>query len=338
VITDHGQNLRAYYDWSRLAGMREGDRYAIVPPFFHAFGYKVGWLSGLMHGMTIFPHAVLDVPRLISQIAAEGIAILPGPPTLFQALLEHVGREAFDLSSLRLAVIGATTIPPLLVQRMNDELGFERVTTCYGLTEATGVATISRETDPLELVLTTAGRAVPDVELAVFVEGESRPRHVGLGEVAVRGYNVMRGYFTARGVAAAPVDADGWLHTGDVGTIDADGYVRIIDRKKDIFIVGGFNVSPAEVEKVLGAHPDIEEVAVIGVPDHSHGEVGMAFVVARRPDEVDAGSLIAWCRQRLANFKVPRRVAFVSELPRNATGKVVKGELRRMAGHDQPTT
>ena len=338
VVTDHAQNLRAYYDWSTLAGMRDGDRYAIIPPFFHAFGYKVGWLSSLMHGITMYPHAVFDAATLARQIADEGIAIVPGPPTLFQALLDDPGRGDHQ-GAPRVAIIGAATIPPVLVQRMKDELGFERVTTCYGLTEATGVATISREEDPLELVLTTAGRAVPDVEVAVLGDDEDRPRTVGEGEIVVRGYNVMRGYFTTEGATPAPVDAEGWLHTGDVGTIDPEGYLRVTDRKKDLFVVGGFNVSPAEVEKVLAEHPGVEQVAVIGVPDVRLGEVGLAFVVARPAhDDPDAVMLIEWCRARLANFKVPRQVTFVGELPRNATGKVLKGELRRLAGLGQTTT
>jgi acyl-CoA synthetase (AMP-forming)/AMP-acid ligase II len=335
VVTDHGQNLHAYYDWSTLAGMREGDRYAVIPPFFHAFGYKVGWLSSLMHGMTMYPHASLDVDMLTRQIVDEGINIVPGPPTLFHTLLER-GSDLAGSATLRLAIIGAATIPPVLVRRMKEELGFERITTCYGLTEATGVATISREEDPPELVLTTAGRAVPDVEVAVLGDGEREPHRVGWGEIVLRGYNVMRGYMTAGGLGPAPVDADGWLHTGDVGTLDEQGYLRVTDRKKDLFVVGGFNVSPAEVEKTLAEHPDVEQVAVIGVPDQRLGEVGMAFVVAREPGSADADLLIAWCRTRLANFKVPRLVRFVTELPRNATGKVVKGELRRQAGVAPP--
>jgi acyl-CoA synthetase (AMP-forming)/AMP-acid ligase II len=335
VVTDHGQNLHAYYDWSTLAGMREGDRYAVIPPFFHAFGYKVGWLSSLMHGMTMYPHASLDVDVLTRQIAEEGINIVPGPPTLFHTLLDREA-EIAGRATLRLAIIGAATIPPVLVRRMKEELGFERVTTCYGLTEATGVATISREEDPLDLVLTTAGRAVPDVEVAVLDEGDPEPRQVGGGEIVVRGYNIMRGYLTASGLGPAPVDASGWLHTGDVGTLDERGYLRVTDRKNDLYVVGGFNVSPAEVEKTLAEHPDVEQVAVIGVPDQRLGEVGMAFVVARQPGRADADLLIAWCRTRLANFKVPRLVRFVTELPRNATGKVVKGELRRQAGVAPP--
>jgi acyl-CoA synthetase (AMP-forming)/AMP-acid ligase II len=152
----------------------------------------------------------------------------------------------------------------------------------------------------------------------------------------VRGYNIMRGYLTEAGLGPAPVDAGGWLHTGDVGTLDEHGYLRVTDRKKDLYVVGGFNVSPAEVEKTLAEHPDVEQVAVIGVPDQRLGEVGMAFVVAREPGSADADLLIAWCRSRLANFKAPRLVRFVTELPRNATGKVVKGELRRQAGVAPP--
>jgi HIP---CoA ligase len=336
VVTDHGQNLRAYYDWSTLAGMRDGDRYAIIPPFFHAFGYKVGWLSSVMHGITMYPHAALDVPMLLDQIQHERITILSGPPALFGAVLEHAAERQVDLASLRVAIIGAATIPPVLVRRMKDELGFDRITTCYGLTEATGVATISRQDDPLAKTVTTAGRAVPGVELGVLPADGTPARPLGEGEIVVRGYNVMRGYLAAEDNVASPVDQDGWLHTGDVGRIDELGYLRVTDRKKDMFIVSGFNASPAEIEKTLMEHPGIEQAAVIGVPDERLGEVGMAFVVPRQPPDVTESSVIAWCEERLANFKVPRRVVLVPDLPRNATGKVVKDDLRRLARLSPP--
>lgn len=327
VMTTHAQNLRAYRDWSTLAGIRAGDRYAIVNPFFHAFGYKAGWLSGFMHGATIYPHATLDVPRLLDQVEAERVTVLPGPPTLYHSLLEQRSPK-HDLASLRLAITGAASIPTALVRRIKEELGFERVTTCYGMTEGSGVATITRDDDDLDAVARTSGTALPGIELRV-VDDDDQPLPAGaIGEVLLRGYNVMRGYLEEPDDARTTVDADGWLHTGDVGALDDRGRLRVTDRKGDMFVVGGFNVYPAEVENALGEHPGIDRVAVVGIPDERMGEVGCAFVVASPDAPPDAASIASWARERLANFKVPRRVVFVDRLPQNATGKVLKQELQ----------
>jgi len=333
VITTHAQNLRAYYDWSALAGIRSEDRYAIVNPFFHAFGYKAGWLSSLMHGATIYPHATLDPARLMDQVASERITVLPGPPTLYLTLLER-GVGGRDLSSLRLAITGAASIPPELVRRLRAEFGFERVTTCYGMTEGTGVATITRAEDDLEVVAGTSGQALPDIEVRV-VDEEGQPVQTGAtGEVWLRGYNVMRGYIGEPAASATSVGESGWLRTGDVGVLDEHGRLRVTDRKGDMFVVGGFNAYPAEIENVLSEHPDVAEIAVVGMPDDRMGEVGCAFVVPATGAVTDTEALVEWARQRLANFKVPRRIVFVRELPRNATGKVLKDSLRRAAAAD----
>jgi acyl-CoA synthetase (AMP-forming)/AMP-acid ligase II len=331
VMTTHAQNLRAYFDWSRLAGMREGERYAIINPFFHAFGYKVGWLASLMHGMTMYPHAVLNVPELLDQVEAEQITLLPGPPTLFSMILDEQQQTPRDLGSLRLAITGAASVPATLVKRMFSELGFERVTTCYGMTEGTGIATITRAEDDLQTVAETSGRALPDVEIQVVDDAGTAVGPGELGEVLLRGYNTMQGYLGAKQQTAARVDADGWLHTGDIGRMDERGNLSVTDRKGDMFVVGGFNAYPAEIEAVLLDHPAIAQAAVIGIPDQRLGEVGLAFVVIRRGLAPTADEITAWTRERLANFKVPRAIEFVTDLPRNATGKVLKGELRTIA-------
>lgn len=327
VITTHAQNLRAYYDWSTLAGIQAGDRCAIVNPFFHAFGYKAGWLSCFMHGATIYPHAILDVPRLANQVAAERITVLPGPPALYHSLLAQ-RHSAQDLSSLRLAITGAASIPTALVRRIKETLGFERVTTCYGMTEGSGVATITRADNDLETVARTSGSPLPGIELRLLGDDGDTVATGELGEVLLRGYNVMQGYLGDPEGSRASVDADGWLHTGDIGLLDDAGRLRVTDRKGDMFVVGGFNVYPAEIENVLSEHPDIAQVAVIGIPDERMGEVGCAFVVPVPGTAPDADSITAWVRPRLANFKVPRRVVFIDQLPQNATGKVLKQDLR----------
>jgi HIP---CoA ligase len=327
VIT-HAQTLRAYEVWCRLAGLRRGDRYLIVNPFFHTFGYKAGVIACLMRGATMIPQPVFNVKTAMANVAAERVSVLPGPPTLHQSLLDHPDRDDYDLSALRLVVTGAAVVPLRLVERLRTELRVETVLTAYGLSEASGIVTMCRRGDEPSVIASTSGRAVPGTEVRV-VDPSGAPLPPGSpGEVRVRGFNVMRGYFEDPGETARAVTDDGWLCTGDVGVLDDAGNLRITDRIKDRFIVGGFNAYPAEIEQLLGLHPDVADVAVIGVPDTRLGEVGKAFVVRRPGSLVTADDLIAWARREMANYKVPRTVDFVGELPRNAGGKVVKGELR----------
>ncbi|MEU6143209.1 FadD3 family acyl-CoA ligase [Streptomyces sp. NPDC047081] len=321
VIT-HAQTLRAYEIWCDLAGLRRGDRYLIVNPFFHTFGYKAGVLACLMRGATMIPQPVFNVDTALANIAAERVSVLPGPPTLHQSLLDHPARDAHDLSALRLVVTGAAVVPLRLVERLRGELGVETVLTAYGLSEASGIVTMCRRGDDPKVIASTSGRAIPGTEVRVAAPA-GQP-----GEVLVRGFNVMRGYYEDAAATAETVTEDGWLRTGDVGVLDGAGNLRITDRIKDMFIVGGFNAYPAEIEQLLGLHPAVADVAVIGVPDPRLGEVGKAYVVRRADSVLTADDLIAWARREMANYKVPREVEFVPELPRNASGKVVKGELR----------
>jgi len=321
VIT-HAQTLRGYGIWSDLAGLRRGDRYLIVNPLFHTFGYKAGVIACLMRGATMIPQPVFNVDTVLANIAAERVSVLPGPPTLHQSLLDHPARDAHDLSALRLVVTGAAVVPLRLVERLRGELGVGTVLTAYGLSEASGIVTMCRRGDDPSVIASTSGRAIPGTEVRVEAPAGSP------GEVLVRGFNVMRGYYEDPAATAEVLDADGWLRTGDVGVLDADGNLRITDRIKDMFIVGGFNAYPAEIEQQLGLHPDVADVAVIGVPDARLGEVGKAYVVRRPGVTLTGDDLIAWARREMANYKVPRVVEFVGELPRNASGKVVKGELR----------
>lgn len=332
AMCTHAQNLRVFDQWSSIVGLREGDRYLIVLPFFHSFGYKAGWFSALLRGATIYPEPLFDVNVVLRRIEEDAITMLPGPPALYQSILLHPDRAKFDISSLRLAVTGAAAIPVELIQRMKDELGFETVITAYGLTESCGVVTMCRLDDDAETIATTSGRAIPDVEVRIVDNaGNSMPANEP-GEIVVRGYNVMKGYFDAEEETREAIDPDGWLHTGDIGTMDERGYVKITDRLKDMFIVGGFNAYPAEIENTLLQMPGVGEVAVIGVPDERLGEVGMAFVVPAPGEVLAPEAVIAWSRENMANFKVPRRVEILGALPRNATGKVLKFELRERAG------
>ncbi|MFJ4563768.1 FadD3 family acyl-CoA ligase [Streptomyces caelestis] len=327
VIT-HAQTLRAYDIWSDLAGLTRGDRYLIVNPFFHTFGYKAGVIACLTRGATMIPQPVFNVNTVLANLAAERVSVLPGPPTLLQSLLDHPARDAHDLSALRLVVTGAAVVPLRLVERLRGELGIDTVLTAYGLSEAGGIVTMCRRGDDPAVIASTSGRAIAGTEVRV-VGSRGEPLEPGTpGEVLVRGFNVMTGYHEDEAATAEVLSEDGWLRTGDIGVLDAAGNLRITDRLKDMFIVGGFNAYPAEIEQLLVLHPDVADVAVIGVPDARLGEVGRAYVVRRPGATLTADDLIAWSRREMANYKVPRSVEFVAELPRNASGKVVKGALR----------
>ena len=327
VLAGHGQSVRLFGTWADTVGLTAGDRMLVVSPFFHTFGYKAGMLACLLKRAVLLPVQVFDVEAALDLVARERVSVIPGAPTLYATLLEHPRLADHDLSSVRLAVTGASVVPTELIRRMREELGFDHVLTAYGLTECTGYATGCRLGDADEVVSLTSGRVVEGVEVRVVSAG--RPVPAGEpGEVLVRGYNVMRGYWEDPSATAAAVDADGWLHTGDVGVMDEHGNVTITDRLKDMYVVGGFNAYPAEVEQVLVRHAAVAEAAVIGVPDARLGEVGKAFVVPRAGAAPDPEELVAWCRERLAGYKVPRTVALVDSLPRNATGKVAKSDLR----------
>ncbi len=327
VMVTHGQSVRLFTSWADTVGLRAGDRMLVVSPFFHTFGYKAGLLACLLKRATVLPVSVFDVEATMALVQRERITVVPGAPTLYSTLLEHPSRGRYDLSSVRLAVTGASVVPTELIRRMRDELGFDSVLTAYGLTECTGYATGCRQGDSDEVVSLTSGRAVEGVEVRVVSGGQSVPAGEP-GEVLVRGYNVMVGYWEDPQATAAAVDSDGWLHTGDVGVLDLQGNLRITDRIKDMYVVGGFNAYPAEIEQVLVRHEGVAEAAVVGVPDDRLGEVGRAFVVPRAGADPLPEDLVAWCRARLAGYKVPRSVVIVDELPRNATGKVAKAQLR----------
>jgi HIP---CoA ligase len=330
AVLTHGASTRSYVAWSRNVGLRRGDRYLVVYPFFHCAGLKSAVLACILSGATIVPGPVFDVPAVMDLVVRERITMLPGPPTLYQSLL-NADRSGYEASSLRLAVTGAAAVPVDLVRRMRSELGFASVVTAYGLTETTGTVSTCLHDDPVEVIANTSGRPLPGLEVRIAGPAGSDVPVGEAGEVWVRGYAVTPGYFNAPDATAEAFTPDGWLRTGDVGVLDDDGNLRITDRIKDMFIVGGFNAYPAEIENMMSRHPDIAQVAVVGVPDERLGEVGCAWVIPRSGSSPTEAELLAWCREQMANFKVPRHVEFVASLPLNPSGKVVKFELRARA-------
>jgi acyl-CoA synthetase (AMP-forming)/AMP-acid ligase II len=316
AMMNHRQTLRAYEEWATLADLREGDRYLMINPYFHTFGLKAGLIASFLRGATMLPVAAFDIDRVVDLIEHERITMLPGPPTLYHSLLTVADKSR--IATLRAGVTGAADIPVELIRRIHDELPFQTLMTGYGLTEA-GNVTLSRPGDSFSDVATTAGLPCDGVEVRIADDGE----------VLVRGYNVMQGYLDDPVATADAIDADRFLHTGDLGEFTESGRLRIVGRKKDMFIVGGFNAYPAEIEGFLLEHPAVAQAAVVGVPDERMGQVGKAFIVAQDGhDPVSGDDLIAWSRDRMAGFKVPRYVEFLDELPLNATGKVMKDRLR----------
>ncbi|MDE2596782.1 MAG: FadD3 family acyl-CoA ligase [Sphingomonadales bacterium] len=327
VLMTYGRVLPQAAVWVANTRLVAGDRYLIANPFFHSFGMKVGWVACILAGATAVPIPQFDVAQAIEMIERDRITFMPGPPTIFQMLLAELDKRQWDCSSLRGGTTGAASVPPALVERIRNDLGMVDIITAYGMTECVNITTCVPE-DSAETIARTCGAAFPGNEVRIADDdGNDVPRGE-TGEVLVRGQGVMLGYLDDPEATAEAIDAQGWLHTGDIGTMDEDGYLRITDRLKDMFISGGFNVYPAEVERLLAAHPAIAMVAVIGIPDERMGEVGKAFVVLRTGASASEAGLIAWCRENMANYKVPRSFAFLTDLPRNASGKVLKTELR----------
>ncbi len=326
AMSGHRQSVGVARAWGNIGGVRSDDRYLVVNPFFHSFGYKVGILTGLLTGATLYPMATFDAAGLMRIIESERISVLPGAPTIFTSILTASDRDQFDLSSLRLSVTGAASVPVVLIERMRaaapEGLGIDQVVTAFGMTEAV-VATMCRGDESAETVATTCGRAIPGMQTRIAEE---------TGELLLRGDYVMLGYLDDPAATAEAIDEDGWLHTGDVGVLDEDGNLTITDRIKDMYISGGFNVYPVEIEQALSRLDGVVEAAVVGVPDDRMGEVGRAYVV--RNNGITAEDVIAHAKSRLANFKVPREVEFIDVLPRNLSGKVLKNDLRAARGQE----
>jgi len=330
AMSSHHQTVGVARAWGELGGVTADDRYLVINPFFHSFGYKAGIVVGLTTGATLYPVRTFDIDLTMQQIQEARITVLPGAPTIYQTLLNAPARTTYDLSSLRLAVTGAAVVPVVLIERMRADapegLAIDNVVTAFGMSEAV-VATMCREGDPAELVASTCGRAIPGME-ARIARPEGDP-DASEGELLLRGEFVMLGYLDDPGATREAIDEDGWLHTGDVGTMDEAGNLTITDRLKDMYISGGFNVYPAEVEQALMRLEGVDDVAVVGIPDERMGEVGKAFVVVSPGERrLDADRVIEFAKERLANFKVPRQVEFIDALPRNLGGKVLKTQLR----------
>ncbi len=329
VVQTHASTLSVATDWVDMTELHVGDVYLMVNPYFHMFGLKAGILASVAAGATMLPEAVLDVDRVLSRVERQKVTVLPGTPTLHQTLLDHPRRDRYDLSTLRVTTIGGADIPVELVRRIHEELPFSRVVAGYGLTEA-GTACATSEDDDFETIATTVGRTRPGFELRIVSADGEDVSAGATGQILLRGPSTMLRYLDEPEASAEALSSDGWLSTGDLGALTETGCLRIVGRSKDMFIVGGFNAYPAEIENILLRHPQIQQAAVIGLPDKRLGEVGAAFVVLHPGSVTTPEEIADWACAEMANFKVPRRVEILDELPLNATGKVVKEALKSL--------
>jgi fatty-acyl-CoA synthase len=313
-----------------LVGYDETDRVCLPVPFYHCFGMVMGNLGCTTHGACIaIPAPSFEPEATLRAVAEERCTSLYGVPTMFIAMLEHPAFGDVDLTSLRTGIMAGSPCPVEVMRRVIDEMHMREVSICYGMTETSPVSTQTRRDDSLELRVGTVGRAGPHVEIKVVDPATGRVRPVGEpGELCTRAYSVMLGYWEEPDKTAEAIDAARWMHTGDLATMDDDGYCRIVGRIKDMVIRGGENVYPREIEEFLHAHPDIADVQVIGVPDERYGEELCAWVRPRAGAALDVGSVRDFCRGRLAHYKVPRYVIFVDEFPMTVTGKVQKFLMR----------
>jgi len=328
AMHNHGQALWMSALYNEANDLRDTDRAIVVNPFFHSFGYRSGWVSALIAGMTLYPLAMFDALAVLKLIEQERITVLTGAPTLYFALLNHPEFARFDISSLRSGHTGGAKTPPEIIRAGYEKLGFEVFLTSFGQTESTALISSNRAGDPIEAIMQTVGRPLPDTQVRIVnAEGVDQRQGEG-GELLVRGPSVMQGYFEDPERTAQTIDKDGWLHTGDVARVDEDGRLQILDRIKDVVIVGGFNAYPAEIEIMMSRHPAIADVAVIGLPDERMGEVVAACVILKPGASLSLEELQAWCRERMANYKAPRRLFVCQDFPRTPLGKIQKFILR----------
>ncbi len=335
----HRNILNNGYFVGELCRYTEADRVCVPVPFYHCFGMVMGNLACTSHGATIVvPGPAFEAGAVLAAVEAERCTSLYGVPTMFIGELEALDSASVDLSSLRTGIMAGAPCPVETMKRVMSDMHMTEVTICYGMTETSPVSTQTRVDDDLDKRVTTVGRTHPHVESKIVDPdtGATVPRGVS-GEVCTRGYSVMIGYWNDPQRTAESIDADGWMHTGDRGTMDADGYVSIVGRIKDMIIRGGENVYPREIEEYLLTHPEIVDAQVVGVPDTKFGEQVMAWIITRSGSSLDAEGVREYCRGRIAHYKVPAHVAFLHEFPMTVTGKVQKYKLREM-GTEAPGT
>jgi fatty-acyl-CoA synthase len=332
TLTHHNILNNAYFIGESLK-YTERDRVCIPVPFYHCFGMVLGNLACTTHGATmVIPGEAFDPVAVMETVEEERCTSLYGVPTMFIGELEHPRFKEFDFSSLRTGIMAGSPCPVEVMKKVQTVMHIPEMTIAYGMTETSPVSTQCSTDDPLDRRVSTVGRVHPHVEIKVIdpATGSVVPRG-GTGELCSRGYMVMRGYWNNDEATRLAIDDARWMHTGDLATMDEDGYVNIVGRIKDMIIRGGENVYPREVEEFLYTHPDIVDVQVIGVPSEKYGEEVMAWVKLREGAKVAGDDLAAWCKGKIATYKIPRHWKFVDAFPMTVTGKVQKFKMRETA-------
>ncbi len=329
----HHNVLNNGYFIAQTLGYRAQDRVCVPVPFYHCFGMVIGNLACMTTGAcVVVPGEAFDPLLVLEAVAAERCTSLYGVPMMFIAELDHPSFASHDLSSLRTGVMAGASCPIEVMRDVQARMGMREVTICYGMTETSPVSTQSAIDDPLDKRVTTVGRVHPHVEIKIIdpATGQIVPRGSG-GELCTRGYSVMLGYWNDEAATRLAIDAGGWMHTGDLATMDAEGYVNIVGRIKDMIVRGGEKIYPRELEEFLHTHPAIAEAQVVGVPSVKYGEEVMAWVRPRTGAAVTPAELTAFCTGQIATFKIPRYWKITDEFPMTVTGKIQKFRMRELA-------
>jgi len=332
VMLTHYNIINNGFNIGECMKFTEKDRLCIPVPFFHCFGCVLGVLACVTHGSTMVPVEIFDPLKVLQTIEKERCTAVHGVPTMFIAELEHPDFEKYDLSSLRTGIMAGSPCPIEVMKKVISRMHASEITIAYGQTEASPVITQTRTEDPIELRVATVGRALPDVEVKIVdIETGATLPPGKQGELCTRGYLVMKGYYKMPEETAKAIDADGWLHTGDLAVMDENGYCKITGRIKQMIIRGGENIYPREIEEFLYTHPKISDVQVYGVPDKKYGEQVMVAIILKKGETMTEEEVREFCRGRIANYKIPKYVKFVDGYPMTASGKIQKFKLREMA-------
>jgi len=332
VMLTHFNVVNNGFNIGECMRFTESDRLCIPVPFFHCFGCVLGVMACVTHGSTMVPVEIFDPLKVLRAIEAERCTAVHGVPTMFIALLDHPEFPRFDLTSLRTGIMAGSNCPIEVMRRVIRDMHASEITIAYGQTESSPVITQTRTDDPLELKVSTVGRVLPDVELKIAdIESGAGLPPGKQGELCTRGYLVMKGYYKMPEETGKAIDSEGWLHTGDLAVMDEHGYCKITGRIKNMIIRGGENIYPREIEEFLYTHPKISDIQVYGVPDRKYGEQVMAAVVLKEGAQLSEEEVREFCRDRIANYKIPKYVRFVDSYPMTASGKIQKFKLREMA-------
>jgi fatty-acyl-CoA synthase len=332
VMLTHHNLVNNGFNIGECMRFTEKDRLCIPVPFFHCFGCVLAVLAAVTHGATMVPVETFNPEQVLKTIEAEKCTAVHGVPTMFIAELEHPAFRKYDLSSLRTGIMAGSPCPIEVMKRVIRDMHCSEITIAYGQTESSPVITQTRTDDPIELRVASVGRALPDVEVKIVdIETGAALPPGKQGELCTRGYHVMKGYYKMPEETARAIDAEGWLHTGDLAVMDDNGYCKITGRIKNMIIRGGENIYPREIEEFLYGHPKVADVQVYGVPDRKYGEQVMAAVKLKEGVTCSEEEIRDFCKGRIANYKVPRYVKFVDEYPMTASGKIQKFKLREMA-------